>query len=132
MARVVVAHAGRAAEAWAQVLEARPEVVLLSASGAAAASLWAQAPAGLPTVTHAFSGGEGRSHVVHEAGPALEALAAFAVARVLGRPAPVPTLHLTSPSGAVTPLGLASDATLASRADLLTLRNRSTFPFTGC
>jgi len=106
-------------------------VVAVLASGRTAAELWRRAPAGLPTVTHAFSGGEGRSHVVHQAGPALEVLAQRAVARVLGQGFAVSTLQLTTPSGQVIGLGSADDVTLASRVEL-SQRNRSTFPFTGC
>lgn len=129
--QVVVAHAGFEADAWARVQSSRPDVVAVLASGRSAAELWRHAPAGLPTVTHAFSGGEGRSHVVHEALPALDVLAQRTVARILGQRGVASPLHLTTPSGRVIGLGSADDVTLASRIDL-SLRNRSAFPFTGC
>lgn len=130
--RRVVAAPGRPAEAWAALADAQLDVVAVLASGAQAAALWAHAPRQLATLTHAWSGGEGRSHVAHEAGAALDTLAARAVAQLQGQALTTSPLNLTSPSGLVTSLGMADDATLHVRADLTALRNRSSFPFTGC
>ena len=130
--RRVVALPGRAADAWAALADAPLDVVAVLASGAHAAELWAHAPRRLATLTHAWSGGEGRSHVVHEAGSALDTLAARVVAQVLGCALTATTLKLTSPAGLVMSLGTADGATLHTRADLTAHRNRSAFPFTGC
>ncbi|MDP2275659.1 MAG: hypothetical protein Q8K32_33230 [Archangium sp.] len=129
--RRVVALPGRAADAWAALAGGHLDVVAVLASGEQAAALWSHAPQGLATLTHAWSGGEGRSHVVHEAGSALDTLATRVVAQLQGRSLPPSLLHLTTPTGLVTSLGPADSATLANQAHL-SLRNRSAFPFTGC
>lgn len=127
----VVAVPGRPADAWAAFVDQPVDVVAVLASGAQAAALWAHAPRGVATLTHQWSGGEGRSHVVREQGDVLDTLAARVVAHVQGHAAPSTTLTLTTPAGLVTSLGTADAATLPTRLDLA-LRNRSAFPFTGC
>lgn len=127
----VVAVPGRPVDAWAAFVDQPVDVVAVLASGAQAAALWAHAPRGLATLTHQWSGGEGRGHVVRETGDALDTLAARVVARVQGLAMPATPLTLTTPAGLVTSLGTADAATLHARTDLA-LRNRSAFPFTGC
>lgn len=128
---VVVAQPGRAAEAWAEVTAQPCAAAVVLASGRDADELWATAPAGLPLVTHAASGGEGRAYVVHHARSLVDELAALTAARLLGQPHAAAVLLLSTPAGQRLTLGPAAEASLTARADSAP-RNRNTFPFTGC
>jgi hypothetical protein len=125
---VVVAHAGRAHEAWSAL--SGVDHVAVFASGALAAQVWSRAPSGLATVTHCFSGAPEGSFVIGEATPPLVSLATRVVARVLGHEVRSPVISVRTPGGLVD-LGAASSATL-TLATSKQPRNRSTHPFTGC
>lgn len=117
-----VVEPGREAAAWDSLGPVDFAMVL---SGGSAAT-WEHAPRHLPLLTHERAGGEGRAHVLCGERPLVETLATRAVARLLDRPAPLSGGQVALQAGERHPLP-AAPALLP-----LSLRNRSSAPFTGC